>query len=623
VKFNFRKIASVLASTVMLSSTVALAAAANYPTPFITSGVADVSVVYGSSAATTDLTAALDITNSLNAKLVQAGTPTTVTGGDFFKLEKASNKFNLGENFTSVQTTLDDDELSNVLKSGVYEDEAGTEYDFDQKITLGGLILSHFADQEVNADEIPVIGFNIASGTNVLNYTLNFIDTVANSTALLETTYLEMLGRKYYISDWDATNLKMTLLDTANTATVVGSTPTEVVVGGVTYSVEIVSVDGTNDDAVLKVNGQEYSSIDKGNSRKIGTDTYLSVLDLSEASRESDSHRVQFSIGTGKIVLESAQKLVINDDTIDALTANFTVSSNKLTKLTLVWTTDEEMFLVPGADLVLPGFETIKFATGSLIRPSLETLTVTNSGDDYMEVNGLSLKDGSISNFPILYSNATKTGFAGLGKDSTHVLTTNATGSPTLTLNDSENTKFVASWVSSGTGDWESSAFELVSVNEVDSGLKNETKIKNLGDGKEIIFTDSGSGDDKTDGELTFTIPAGSNGDLGIARLRITATSSGTAYADRVITKNGLRFYLPVINGSAILGNLGGSTAAPYINISNGTAPASHPTSWIMNFSEGDQDNNVDAGPDFSITLNQSSPVYLTDRCSGLGGYGG
>src|SRR3990172_7022466 len=147
MKFNFRKIASVIASTVMLSSTVALAAAANYPSPFVRNGVADVAVVYGSNAAQTDLVAATDITTSLNSKLAATTTgPTTISGGDFFKLEKSTNKFNLGESFTNIEATLNDDELSNVLAEGVYEDNDGTEYDYDQKLTLGGPTMTHFAD---------------------------------------------------------------------------------------------------------------------------------------------------------------------------------------------------------------------------------------------------------------------------------------------------------------------------------------------------------------------------------------------------------------------------------------------------------------------------------------------
>ena len=42
----FRKIGSVLASAAMLTSTVALAAAANFPGPYVANGAADVAIVY-------------------------------------------------------------------------------------------------------------------------------------------------------------------------------------------------------------------------------------------------------------------------------------------------------------------------------------------------------------------------------------------------------------------------------------------------------------------------------------------------------------------------------------------------------------------------------------------------
>jgi len=46
--FNFKKIASVASSAVMVMSTVGLAAAVNFPAPFVQNGQADVAVVYGS-----------------------------------------------------------------------------------------------------------------------------------------------------------------------------------------------------------------------------------------------------------------------------------------------------------------------------------------------------------------------------------------------------------------------------------------------------------------------------------------------------------------------------------------------------------------------------------------------
>jgi len=71
MKFNFRKIASVFASVVMLGSTVGIAAAANYPAPFVAGGAADVAIVYGTGAGIsfTDGLAASEIQSSLQYEL--------------------------------------------------------------------------------------------------------------------------------------------------------------------------------------------------------------------------------------------------------------------------------------------------------------------------------------------------------------------------------------------------------------------------------------------------------------------------------------------------------------------------------------------------------------------------
>jgi len=77
MKINFKKIVSVLATTVMLGSTVAFAAAA-YPEPFVKNGAADAALVVGANAAATDMAAATDLGASLDAKVTVTGATTVV-----------------------------------------------------------------------------------------------------------------------------------------------------------------------------------------------------------------------------------------------------------------------------------------------------------------------------------------------------------------------------------------------------------------------------------------------------------------------------------------------------------------------------------------------------------------
>src|SRR4030042_3103604 len=98
MKFNFRKIASVLASAVMIGSTLGIAAAANYPSPLVSSTGGDVGIVYGASAASNDFIAAADLGINLQAELAKltATSGTTSTGtvsGEAVALFTGGTKF--------------------------------------------------------------------------------------------------------------------------------------------------------------------------------------------------------------------------------------------------------------------------------------------------------------------------------------------------------------------------------------------------------------------------------------------------------------------------------------------------------------------------------------------------
>jgi hypothetical protein len=168
MKFNFRKIASAVASLAMAGSTVALAAAAAWPAPYVQNGSADVAVVYGNSL---DLGAVTDVTNSLITALAGSTTSsgnvttnssagTTPTGGDYIKLALSSNNLNFRDEVTGVfRTTVTDDDLPTLLAEGTYRNDKNDEYDYEQKVTLtaGSMVLSYFSDSDYQ-DRKPSVG---------------------------------------------------------------------------------------------------------------------------------------------------------------------------------------------------------------------------------------------------------------------------------------------------------------------------------------------------------------------------------------------------------------------------------------------------------------------------------
>lgn len=596
MKFNFKKIASVLTSTVMLSSTVAFAAAANFPEPFVKDGAGSYAIVVGTGAS--DATAAQNINAYLSDMVTDTNDDTPITvEGDSFLLEKSNNKFNLGDQLNSTHQNLDDDELSTMLAEGVYEDESGDEYDYTQSIGLNGtgITLAHIADSDINENEEPVIGFDISSGTPILTYTLDFTDTVVNTTAVMGQTDLTFLGKTYYVSSLSSSSsgLSMTLLDSANSATVFSNEPVTVTVGDETFDVEIVSVsEGSTNKATLKVNGEQIASTNEGASRKIGDDLYLSILEVSEASRESDNHYVEFSIGNGQIVLQDGAEVEINDETVDGLTVDFDTSTGELNTMKLLWETEDQTFLVPGDELVMPGFESVKLIVGDFVADYEETVKFKYSSDNYIYVEA-PVTDGDVT-IPLLNYDGDST-INNLGSDSDEVLVTARGASPTLSVNENNNSIFVATSISSDEA--ESYVFQVTGVSEVDSGVKNETTIKNLATGESTtVSVSDSSGEDVDFGEVTLTVSS-VNGDTGAASIALSGT--GSVYADRIVTAEGLTISLPVL-GNSTLPTMQGNASATSVNATS--------TSWVATLTEENYDTDAISGGDaFNVTLGYAS----------------
>jgi hypothetical protein len=613
MKFNFKKIASVVATTVMLGSTIAAA----YPAPFVEDGIADAAVVYGANAALSDASAAIDLMNDLNTGVTSSGGEATITGGDFLKLERSgTDLFNMGENMNRFYASLDEGELSVVLTEGVYMDDNNDEHDFDQKIEFGAdLNLSHFVDSELDNDEVPYVGFDFSDDTKILNYTLDFIENVKNDSntfaANLGDTEITMLGRTYYIASasWNSAVPKLTLLDTANTAIVTEGETQSLVVEDTTYDITMEFIDASN--VILSINGIETNKLQEGDVYKVEGDTYVAVKNILYNAKDTGISKADISLGSGKIVLTHGSEVEINNVAVNNLLVNvITDSSLQLDKISIEWRVDDDAWLVPGTDMTLPGFETIKLSMGDFIMPKSEVTTIKEGSNGVLRVS-TELVDGP-ANIDILYLNTTNDGFSGQGgginrSDSTsggigysytkQLLTTNSSATSgsavNLDLNETHVNRFVVTWINGD--DAESYYFELDKIEEQSTSKKNKTTLNNLATGgSDIVFTDEG--DDDTHGQVKFTLVAVDDNNK-TATISFEPASAGTAYADRVITKEGLQFKLPVsvvndqidsLDNTIFLGNttqLGDAT-------------------WTMNLTEEDENGNIAAtNPSRSFTI--------------------
>ena len=202
MKLNIKKVATVLGSALMLGATAGMAAAASFtPSSFGDGGIA---LVVGANAANSDLKAAVDLTSNLAGDLAaQTATGTTTTtgltaeGGDSYKIEKSSNKFNFGDSILSVDSSsLDKKDLPTLLADGTYLDSSNDEFEYKQTVSLADLSLGLF-DEDAYMRDTPTVGFDVSEETYVLAYTLDFTDTV--NWSKMQTTELPILGKKYYV----------------------------------------------------------------------------------------------------------------------------------------------------------------------------------------------------------------------------------------------------------------------------------------------------------------------------------------------------------------------------------------------------------------------------------------
>ena len=261
MKFNFKKIASVIASTVMLSSTLALAAAANYPAPF-TPNVADVAVVYPSSALADpgDLLAATKISTDLTSRLATGGATTVVTAGT---IKLTDDEVTLGGSILGgdINSPILDNKLSTLMDDKIsWDDGDGSDdYDVHEAIYIGTMeVLTTLDDKKLDGVAL--------SNEQALEYRFVFdeaLDTTKVGSDDADTLYLPIMGKEYEIEDMNTTTDSITVTTSDEVSMAIGSTTavagkTVTLVDVFDGSVEV-SVDGTDkvisEGDTLKVNG--------------------------------------------------------------------------------------------------------------------------------------------------------------------------------------------------------------------------------------------------------------------------------------------------------------------------------------------------------------------------------
>lgn len=608
MRINFRKISAIASGILMLGMTAGIAAASNYPQPFVVGSSPNVAVVYGASSL--DYGASTTITTSLNT--FAPGIGSTGLGSESVKFERSSDLFNLGDSATEVVATSITKSspgtgLPTLLADGTYLDADNNEFTYTQKIDLGNNInLTHFRDTDLSTT--PSLGIKIPSGAHVLNYTLDFTKDPTFTTESMVNTNLPFLGKTYFILSVDnstAGAFSMTLLDSASTETVTNGGTVTVTAGGNTYTVTPAIFGSTT--VKLTINGQTTPSLAKGDTYKLSDGSYVGIKDLIVQNYQGGQQLAEFSIGKGKLVLTDNDEVQLNDESVSGLTSYLTNDSSttrKLTKIVLSWATDDKQFITPTSDLILPGFGNIKLSMTGMNFPKQEETTVEPDGTTSIQLVA-PIKSGTAS-LNLLYSDATGA-ITGLGRDSDNLLVTSNTTK--LNFNQTANDKwFVASW--NNTQDSES---YLLSASITTSDNANRTAIKDEVTGT-TLCSDLTAGDTCSIGDFYLTVE-GVNKSTDYKAVNLSISSGGSF--NTLYTAEGLKFFLPWLNNG---------TGAGDVYFGAGGLYGHNATSWYLFANGTDKDHNLGKGGAFNMTVTSNTndelelqTVYVAgDGTSGL-----
>ena len=533
MKFNFRKISAIAASALMTGMTMGVAAAANYPAPFVSGGVANVAVVYGTGAGVSslDLVQANNIQDSL-AKFVSGGS-VVVEGGESFVLEKSSKKFHLGDSLVDIYPSLDDGELKNFLADGTYKD-GDVDEDYEQTITLSNNDLELFSDREYNNKE-PTFGFVWNSGTKILEYKIKFDSEIPWGE--INETDIPIMDKTFYVIS--AKKGEMVILDSAEK--VVLAEGDSVTVGGKTVSIEYIEQNAVK----FNVDGQITKTLSDHQFAELNDGSYIVANDVMFASKESGISKVEFSIGAGQLTLSDGQEIESNKNAIDGLKVVFNEgddSATGLTALTLEWYADDKTFLTEENALTMPApFDSIRLVFDGLNFPSSsEKITIEPEDQITIEMENYNLPF-------IWWKDSTDT--AAFGEDGYPLKLATADSSkftPTLE-NGFEVKKYdriLVTLMDNDLSDIETGHFEVTKVDY--TGVDDFTvTIKDLISGKTITFEDELETEEfgEIDIKLVNVTKSGTD---GYAYLNFDTTTSGATIKHNVIvSETGLMVTLP------------------------------------------------------------------------------
>lgn len=391
---NFKKISALTGTGLMLGMTMGVAAAANYPAPFVSGGVADVAIVYGTGSGVSILDAveAGSIQSNLQSFMgASTGTSASVSG-EAYALFTGGTKIYINDSLNTVTSVLTKSSLPTTLADSSFS--GNVDVTLTQKIDLGSNPRVTFKRQPTSSDDPNYALTTSSTQANYMyNATVTFSKAVNFSHADSEGQSLNLFGMDVTIGSATDTDT-IVLLKSAEKLSLSSDAPTaSVTVAGATYTVELVSA--SDSAATVKVTNSAGTS----ESKEINEAASKKVNGITVAVTTADETNLKLSAtviaGSDKVTLEdgAAVKIGESDTSIDGTLVDFeTGNPNNLTKLTVsVYAPESDKDAIKaGESFVDPVYGSFKLNFAGLNIPAdstaREEIKVTPNSDNKMDV---------------------------------------------------------------------------------------------------------------------------------------------------------------------------------------------------------------------------------------------
>jgi len=418
MKFNFKKVASVLASGAMLASTIGFAAAATFPAPFD----AGSAIVYGANGnVQVDMAAAVNIQTAIGTI---SGSAAGVPAGSW-RAQTSSDDMELNESLSEVISSIDDEDLP-ILASGEISNEKGTaqydQYFYFETPTLTSQPQSSAVAYVEDDDENVGLFYKVAVSEGIVRYQMEFTTTLdsdvttANALDDIEDEELTILGKTYAITNAvnRSTSLTdLTLMSGANKVTV--SNGEELTVGGKTVSVLVTA---TN-EARFTIDGETTNKLADGGTYKLDDGTYLGVSDITYQNFAGGLMQATAYLGADKIELKDSTTMSVNGNSISnaAVTITETHASGdiSISQIVINMTAEDDLYVPEGGKLSeaedLDEPEVLVSQNWDIVYSGLESeeyedFALKKSSDSKMELE-FENYNGDSATIPLLFVNAT------------------------------------------------------------------------------------------------------------------------------------------------------------------------------------------------------------------------